>query len=553
MLKSDVKHMNGSEKFHPLIGVEDQNRPKKFTFPFYYEPHPWAIAASEDLQRYLQYQNDFDHNFGLDPDQKGLAIGKMFGVLLVENSQGQLGYFAAVSGKLADTNHHAYFVPPVYDMLVDGDWFRMGEQELISMSEQLDSLLSDPIYQHDCEQIAQLEAHAEQSIQQFKALTKASKKARDQHRQAHPTHAEHLRKQSLFYQYSLRDLTQFWEQKLQIIRSAIEGHESEIAHLRKSRRDLSHHLQKRLFEQYTFLNARGESAALRELFDDPPSGAGECAAPKLLHFAYTHGYTPLALAEFWWGAPPKSALRRHQHYYPACRSKCLPILTHMLQGLDTDPNPLLDTTSDDLEIDIIYEDDYMAVINKPAEMLSAPGIHIKDCVQARMKKRYPQATGPLIVHRLDMSTSGIMLIARNLDTYRTLQQGFVKHHIQKRYTAILEGTIPSKEGHIDLPLRVDLDDRPRQLVCYEHGKAARTRYQVIDVRNGRSRIHFYPITGRTHQLRVHAAHPSGLGSPIVGDDLYGTRDQRLHLHADQIDFIHPHSGEKIHIECPAPF
>jgi tRNA pseudouridine32 synthase/23S rRNA pseudouridine746 synthase len=259
------------------------------------------------------------------------------------------------------------------------------------------------------------------------------------------------------------------------------------------------------------------------------------------------------MAEFWWGESPKSEIRKHKHYYPACKSKCEPILGHMLQGMEMDENPLLKNLSATKSIDILYEDEAIIIINKPAELLSIPGIHIEDSVQTRLQKRFPQLNEIQVVHRLDMSTSGLMLVAKNEKVYKFLQYQFIHRHIKKRYVAVLDGIISENEGKIELPLRVDLDDRPRQLVDLEHGKSAITHWKVIKRENGKTHIHFYPVTGRTHQLRVHAAHPMGLNIPIVGDDLYGRLANRLHLHAEWIEFLHPTTKKKMNFRVGIDF
>jgi tRNA pseudouridine32 synthase/23S rRNA pseudouridine746 synthase len=285
----------------------------------------------------------------------------------------------------------------------------------------------------------------------------------------------------------------------------------------------------------------------------PPAGSGECAAPKLLQHAYLNKLTPICLAEFWWGQAPKSEIRLHKQFYPACKSKCEPILGHMLEGLTVDPNPMLDNPAEGKSLSIVYDDESIVVINKPAEFLSVPGKNIYDSVYARVLELYPTATGPLIVHRLDMSTSGLLIVAKNKEAHQQLQRQFIKRNVKKRYVALLAGVIQEDEGVIDLPLRVDLDDRPRQLVCYEHGKNAVTHWKVIKRSNTQTLIHFYPITGRTHQLRVHAAHSLGLNAPIVGDDLYGTKADRLHLHAEWIQVNHPVTHKKIQFQVDPEF
>ena len=259
------------------------------------------------------------------------------------------------------------------------------------------------------------------------------------------------------------------------------------------------------------------------------------------------------MAEFYWGISPTAEVRKHGQFYSSCRSRCEPILGHMMQGLNVEPNPIELAGVFKGKLDIIYEDHFLLVLNKPHEFLSVPGKTIKDSVLTRMQTYLPNATGPLLLHRLDMSTSGLLLVAKNERTHKKLQKQFIERKVKKRYVALLDGTLETKEGEIDLPLRVDLNNRPRQLVCYEHGKKATTKYKVVAIEANKTRIHFYPISGRTHQLRVHAAHYKGLNTPIVGDDLYGTVSNRLHLHAETLSFEHPVKKEWVSFSCEAPF
>ena len=315
-------------------------------------------------------------------------------------------------------------------------------------------------------------------------------------------------------------------------------------------------------DSYHFASALGETRSLRTLFApaEPPAGAGDCAAPKLLAQAYGLGLRPLALAEFWWGAPAPTGDRRAGVFYAACRGKCLPILTHMLDGLPVDPPPLFGSAAfDTLEPRVVYEDDELLIVNKPSGMLSVPGrsASLQDCVVSRLRARYPDATGPIIVHRLDLDTSGLLLCAKNLATAKLLQRLFSLREIDKQYVAWLDGNVATDHGHITLPLRVDIDDRPRNIVDPVHGKPADTEWRVLTRANGRTRVLFMPHTGRSHQLRVHASHPEGLDAPIVGDRLYGRtapdEDERLLLHAERLRFIHPITGTLLEVEQPAPF
>ena len=347
---------------------------------------------------------------------------------------------------------------------------------------------------------------------------------------------------------------------MQEANNAFAEFETHITHLKEQRKTLSAQLQQRLFEQYQFLNANGEHKSLASIFSDtvmrtPPAGAGECAAPKLLHYAFVHKFTPIAMAEFWWGASPKSQVRRHKQFYPACIGKCQPILNHMLQGLSVEDNQLLQNTADNKQIDIVYQDDEMLIINKPAQLLSVPGKHIQDSVYTRIKTLFPHATGSLIVHRLDMSTSGLMVIALSAASHKALQKQFISRQVEKSYVALIDGLLEKQQGTITLPLAGDFYDRPRQCVCEKTGKPAHTTWHVIERRSSQqqTKVLLQPKTGRTHQLRVHCAHERGLNMPIIGDDLYGNRDSRLHLHAQSLSLFHPVSNTWLTFHRDAEF
>ncbi len=348
--------------------------------------------------------------------------------------------------------------------------------------------------------------------------------------------------------------------RITTLQTQTEDWERRISALKSERKPRSAALQQKLFEQFGMLNYRGEVKNLCEIFGQtvhktPPAGAGECAAPKLLQQAYLHGWKPIAMAEFWWGDSPKTEIRHHGHYYPACKGKCEPILQHMLQGLQVEENPMLkrmQVPSKNLEI--VYEDPWLSVINKPAGMLSVPGKEDAVSVYSLMREQYPEADSPLTVHRLDMATSGLMLIAKTKRVHQNLQAQFKNRLVRKRYVALLEGIVPKDKGTVDLPLCLNPLDRPRQMVHTEHGKPAITDYQVLERLDGkRTRIVFYPRTGRTHQLRIHAAHPLGLHCPIIGDELYGEKADRLYLHAEYLEFTHPITGETVRISKEAEF
>lgn len=536
--------------------------PEKFTFPFYYEPHELSIIASSELQEYLETQTDFEHNFGLKPNQEGLVIGKMFGVLVCQNREGEIGYLWAFSGKLAGKNHHIYFVPTIFDMLQVDGYFRIEEDVLNAINRQIEILENSEELQNKKNQLDTKLKEAAADIQNQKNKIKRLKIERDEKRISFSNRASAeiekleilLSEESKNESILLKKMSKYWNFQLEIAQKELDEIVAEIQLLKEKRRIKSGALQQKLFAEYSFLNVLGKRKSLGEIFDNnPPSGAGECAAPKLLNYAFEHQLKPIAMAEFWWGQSPKSEIRKHRQFYPACKSKCEPILmTHMLKGLQIDANPFEDNPTGK-EIEVVYEDEVLLVINKPAEFLSVPGKKITDSVYQRIKEKYPEATGPLVVHRLDMSTSGLMLIAKDEATYVKLQSQFIKRTISKRYVALLDGVLHDNEGSIDLPLRVDLEDRPRQLVCFDHGKPAQTNWKKIKIINNQTLVYFYPITGRTHQLRVHASHELGLKTPIIGDDLYGTKSNRLHLHAEQLIFIHPLSNKEICFQCEAEF
>ena len=541
--------------------------PKKFDYPFYYEPTEIAKQACKEVQEYLENQIDFEHNFGLENDVFSTPIGKMFGVLVVRNQENKIGYLAAVSGKLANTNQHKVFVPPVFDMLNKNGFFLEQEERLNEINRILESLENNQNYLQLKEDFIQFEINSKLKIEEGKQLLKSNKKDRKSQRETISStlseeeiqfFEEDLIKQSLRDKYEFRVLSEKLDAEKQLLLNKINVFETEINSLKEERKTKSNSLQNQLFNQYQFLNKFKQEKGLLEIFSNtvfqqPPAAAGECAAPKLLQYAFQNDLEPICMAEFWWGDSPKSEVRKHGQFYPACTGKCEPILGHMLQGIELNENLLLKQNSIVEELEILYQDDDLVVINKPEEFLSVPGIEIKDSVYLRIKHQFPLATGPIIVHRLDMSTSGILVLALNKESHKILQQQFIKRKVHKRYIALLDGNIEHDNGFIDLPLRVDLDDRPRQMVCYEYGKTAQTKYEVILRKDNKTLVYFYPITGRTHQLRMHASHRLGLNAPIIGDDLYGKKANRLHLHAESLEFTHPKTKELMKFQVEPNF
>jgi tRNA pseudouridine32 synthase/23S rRNA pseudouridine746 synthase len=551
---------------HFSTSIEGIQLPDRFTFPFYYEPHILSEIAVKELQYYLENQTDFEHNFGLNNSKKSLAIGKMFGVLVVENKQGEIGYINAVSGKLANTNTHKLFVPPIYDMLTPNSFFINEEQILNKLNEEIDALESNPAFIELKQRYRVTNKKAKTDINQKKTELKTAKEKRKVQREkaaltlSNEDYADlekKLAKESLESKYFYNNVNRYWQYTLEAIKKELSTFTEKINLLKNKRKKKSIALQEFLFEQYQFLNKEKESKNLSDLFKHtnqiPPAGSGECAAPKLLQHAFKHNLRPIAMAEFWWGTSPKKEIRKHKQYYPACQGKCKPILAHMLSGITMDTNPMLQNPAIGKELEYLYEDEDLIVINKPEEFLSVPGIHIQDSVYTRIKQQVKNISGPIIVHRLDMSTSGLLVVAKNKNAHKELQSQFINKTVEKRYTALLDGVIEKDKGIISLPLRVNLDDRPRQLVCFEHGKKAKTKWEVRERKEGKTKIHFYPISGRTHQLRVHAAHQAGLNTSIIGDDLYGKKANRLHLHADTLTFTHPTSKRRMTFHKEAEF
>jgi tRNA pseudouridine32 synthase/23S rRNA pseudouridine746 synthase len=519
-----------------------------------------AKHAVDLLQQRLSIE-EFGHDFGLGRKERRGAIGKMFGVLVVQNSNRELGYLAAFSGKLGNSNDHIGFVPPVFDILEAQGFFRREEVEIHELTIQMEKL--EGSNELDNLKVAYQEFQADwaNQLEAQRLKNKESKSIRDikrsealvQDPQNIAILESQLREQSMHESRRMKALKKQAQEELYVRSEQLRLFQEEIEQLKAKRAAHSADLQQRIFERYTFLNALGQTQNVLNLFaESPPAGAGECAAPKLLQYAYLNQLRPICMAEFWWGMSPDSEVRIHGHFYPSCKSKCEPILGHMLQGLNVDPNPIT-AIHPPKALDIIYEDDYIVAINKAPEYLSVPGKNPQPNSLEDLKKYFPEAEGPLLVHRLDMSTSGIMLAAKTKLMHQRLQRQFVLRKVKKQYIAVLAGIPTQMQGEIKLPLRVDLDDRPRQLVCEEYGSYAHTTYEVLETVNGETRIRLFPKTGRTHQLRVHAAHHLGLNCPIKGDDLYGQKAERLHLHAAKLGFYHPYTNEWMELNCEPDF
>ena len=546
--------------------------PQEIYYPFNYEPHPLAKIAANELVEIIANISQSSKEKSAEDFNGG--IGKMFGVLVVRKKDGGLGYLAAFSGKLYDKTNHTGFVPPIFDTLDENGFYKKGEQEINLINAQIKILENREDYIKLKSEFEGFQQEYTQKIERQTLWLKQAKNQRkikraaiagmsDSEKTALLTTLEH---ESIRQHYELKDLKKNFKKQSQEYSDQVSKMEEDINKLKKLRQKMSASLQQLLFENYTFLNIYGQEKNLLDIFDvtadnTPPSGAGECAAPKLFQYAFLHQLHPVALAEFWYGKSPSTEIRKHRQFYPACTSKCKPILKHMLSGLKVSPNPLLTNPALFKSLPIIFEDDHIVAVNKPPDMLAVPGKDIEDSVYTRIKQHCKQngveeskEHNPMIVHRLDMSTSGVMILAKTKEVHRILQSQFIKRTIKKRYVALLDGVWRGKlSGTIDLPMRVDLDNRPRQMVCYEYGKKAITHWEIHEIKNGKTRIHLYPVTGRTHQLRVHASHPEGLNLAIYGDDLYGKRSDRLYLHAERIEFIHPITGKSQVIVAEAAF
>ena len=538
---------------HPFkANISQHPLPEQFTFPFYYTPNPLCIWAVEEVQSYLKSRTDWHEE---------LQKGKMFGVLIVRNPQEEIGFLAAFSGNLAGSNYHDYFVPPVYDLLNPDGYFKEEEERISAINRKIAEAETDHSIQELQKRLEALKVEQKHQLKIKEEAYKQEKECRAMLRQSgglSEEELEMLNKQSQFEKAELKRWKQKFQQDVDALAEKIRDRQENIRELKEERKSRSAALQRWIFQQFQMRNAHGEVKDLCEIFAStpqgiPPAGSGECAAPKLLQYAYLHSLHPLAMAEFWWGDSPKGEIRHHGYFYPSCKSKCEPILNFMMQGLNVEANPLLVSKTETEALETVYEDEYLLVVNKPSGMLSVPGKTEQPSVASIMAERYPEATGPLVVHRLDMDTSGLLLIAKTKETHACLQEQFEKQEVKKRYIALLSGKPNvASTGFIRLPLCPDYENRPLQTVDYKHGKPAVTRYELLEDAC-HTRIAFYPQTGRTHQLRVHAAHQDGLNTPIVGDPLYGQPAERLYLHAERLEFKHPVTHKIIRILKEAPF
>ena len=539
---------------------------KVFPNPFYYEPSPLARLAVTLLQQSL-------------PE---LKEGKMFGVLIVEY-EGKLGYLQAYSGQLEGVSTEG-FVPLVFDYLQPNGYFKTHEAEITAMNHEITALKQLGDYEKAMEKLTKLKAEAQQVVAEAQQAMVVAKHLRDERRKEKAIVSDNeqreMIRESQYMKAELHRTKKRYAALLEAAEAEVEEYNSRIAELKTVRKRKSDHLQCWLFSQFIFQNARGERKDLLSIFRNyyllhspksvlathyaamgehitlfPPSGTGECCEPKLLQYAFTHGMRPVEMAMFWWGKAPKTEIRQHGQFYPACNGKCKPLLTWMLKGMNVAANAL--ETEAEQSIEIIYEDHDLAVILKPSGMLTVPGRSKRQSVETILRQRWNENDTPIIVHRLDMATSGLLVVARNRYAHKQLQAQFKERTIQKRYVALLSTDLLNrvglpKEGTISLPLCADVLDRPRQMVDRNKGKTAITHYKIIgkiplhdSYYSEAVKVELRPETGRTHQLRVHCAHSEGLACPILGDTLYGKRADRLYLHAEYLEFTQPTTGKRL--------
>ena len=569
-------------RFHPILS--EHPLPARFNNPFDYEPDALCRAAVKQLQA----------DFPIEPIE-----GKMYGVLIVERN-GEVGYLQAYSGQIADEGED--FVPAVFDYLQPDGYFKIHEAEITQLNQKIVQLKASTAYRQALDNLKKIQQEAEKAIEEARRVMQGAKFLRDKRRkEAFISEAERneMTRQSQFLKAELQRKKKAYAEQITAAQTVLNSYQEQIIAWKRERKMKSDRLQRWLFSQFSLLNARRERKNLLDIFRDyylknspartkaahitsvntaeraakeslaasllPPSGAGECCEPKLLQYAFFHGYKPISMAMFWWGPSPKTEIRQHENYYPACNGKCKPILEWMLEGIGVD-NKECDRTNNETEtvpsegLKILYEDDYLTVVVKPSGMLSVPGKGCQPSVYSILSKRWKGKSDAFMVHRLDMATSGLLVVARTSEVHKALQVQFIGRTVKKKYVALLPLSILDKQlpakGRIELPLSPDPDNRPRQRVDRTNGKLSITEYRLIGKTTyGKEaleavKIELYPLTGRTHQLRVHCAHPDGLSTPIIGDNLYGQRAERLWLHAEHLEFTHPITQERMSFDTP---
>ena len=529
--------------------------PQRFNNPFYYMPHALCVMAADEVRTMLLR----DSAVAADA-----ARGKMFGVLVVRDSDGSLGYLAAFSGLLAGSNDVAGFVPPVFDLQLPGGYFRQEESEISALNKKIKETECCDGYVAAVAALADTKRAMELQLATMREDMRLCREHRSELRASASLTADEeaaLVRESQFQKAELKRATARWQQQIAECEEAVAPFKASVVAMKEERKRRSAALQRWLFEHFKVLNANGREKSLLDIFAEhsgiiPPAGAGECAAPKLLQYAYLNSLAPIAVAEFWVGESPTGEVRRDGCFYGACKSKCEPILSFMLQGLDVEENAL-EKGGDISSVKVVYEDEHLIIVDKPSGVLSVPGVVGGTSVQQWLRDEYQHNNELFMVHRLDMATSGLLVAAKSMETFKMMQQLFASREVVKHYTALLQGVPRNSSGVVELPLAPDYSNRPRQKVDYASGKHAITRYELLKVveHDGEqcALVRFTPVTGRTHQLRVHAAHADGLDCPIVGDAIYGSAGKRLMLHASSLSFVHPVSGNVVNVESEIEF
>lgn len=539
-------------RFHSFSSdVSSVVLPASFTFPFNYIPHPLCIVAKEEVYAFIEADESL---------RKAFDSGKMIGVLVVQCGD-LLGYLVAYSGNLVCNGYETYFVPAIYNLLDENEFFKKEERNISKINAQIAEFENNSGFVELKNRLETTKNEAKERLAQEKISLKNNKAKRDELRATNLTQEEKdlLVAESQFQKAEFKRLSNLYKERIERLECELDSYTDKVRLLREERKKRSVVLQNKIFRKFRILSSQGEERDLTEIFSHtaqriPPSGAGECAAPRLLQYAFKNGYKPIAMAEFWWGTSPKGEIRIHGQYYPACIGKCRPILEHQLKGMNVEEDPMLSYGKMHFSLPIVYEDEWLMVVNKPAGMLSVRGKLAIDSVEDRVAKLIVRDDcQPQVVHRLDMQTSGLLMIAKDKDTHKVMQRMFKERKVKKRYLAIVCRDDIAEEGEISLPLSPDYNNRPRQMVDFDRGKSAVTKFKVARRKDGKALVYFYPQTGRTHQIRIHAAHPLGLNAPILGDELYGQKSNRLYLHAEVLEFVHPHTGKEIRIECAADF
>jgi tRNA pseudouridine32 synthase/23S rRNA pseudouridine746 synthase len=509
---------------------------------------PLVEAIAYQLMRQLEAKDEYFYR------------GKMYGILLVKTPDQQLKVLKAFSGLAI----HSLELNEWVSMISGKDQIILEEKRTVAKLEEMKEEIAYLQTLPEGEDLKKLQEQFEQALQIFKEQQAQAKLIRQEKREyfqqnltgmALKLALEELNNQSYDDSKALKKFKDTWKEKLQPLQDKVTEIENQIKQLKARRKSISRHLQGQLFQAYSLTNFSGESRSIDSFmnYGGFPTGTGECCAPKLLHYAAIHQLIPLGMAEFWWGKDSKDKVSGQ--FYGACRERCQPLMGFLLSGLSLTENS---STVTDKTLTILYEDPFLIAVNKPTGLLSTPGRYFEtqDSVLSRLRHQYEDGMNFRAIHRLDQDTSGILLIARNGNIQNLLSQQFRQRNIHKVYEALLAGIVKIDQGIIKLPLWGDPNNRPYQRVNDEKGKGKRaiTQFKVMERQDNLTRIEFIPLTGRTHQLRVHAADKKGLGTPILGDHLYGSPPySRLCLHAKELGFIYPNTQEKVILKTETPF